>query len=72
MTVHISSTDRLKVGDAVDHNGKKYTVAEAVAWSDAWGNFSHTEATLKLTGGTSESGEAGNKRRSSRRAPKVS
>lgn len=51
MAVRIETTDKLKVGDSVDHNGKKYTVAEAVVWSDAADNFAYTEAVLKLDKG---------------------
>ena len=52
MAVRIESADRLKVGDHVDHNGKKYTVAEAAVWSDALGNYAYTEAVLKLSRGS--------------------
>ena len=51
MAIRIESTDKLKVGDSVEHNGKKYTVAEAVVWSDAADNFAYTEAVLKLDRG---------------------
>ena len=51
MAIRIESTDKLKVGDAVEHNGKKYVVAEAVVWSDAADNFAYTEAVLKLDRG---------------------
>ena len=51
MTVRIESEKKLKVGDPVEHNGKKYTVAEAVVWSDAADNYAYTEAVLKLDRG---------------------
>jgi hypothetical protein len=51
MTVRIESAKKLKVGDEVEHNGKKYVVAEAVVWSDAADNYAHTEAVLKLARG---------------------
>jgi len=51
MAIRIESTDKLKVGDSVEHNGKKYTVAEAVVWSDAADNYAYTEAVLKLDRG---------------------
>ena len=51
MAIRIESTDKLKVGDSVEHNGKKYVVAEAVVWSDAADNFAYTEAVLKLDRG---------------------
>jgi hypothetical protein len=56
VTVRIETTDKVKVGDHVDHNGKKYTVAEAVVWSDALDNYAYTEAVLKLARG--DAGEA--------------
>ena len=51
MAIRIESTDKLKVGDSVEHNGKKYTVAEAAVWTDAADNFAYTEAVLKLDRG---------------------
>lgn len=51
MAVHIVSADRLVVGDHVDHEGAGHTVTEAVVWSDAWGEYVHTEATLEPDGG---------------------
>jgi len=51
MAVRIESDKKLKVGDEVEHNGKKYTVAEAAVWTDAAGDFAYTEAVLKLARG---------------------
>lgn len=57
MTVRIETTDNVKVGDNVDHNGKKYVVTEAVVWSDAAGNYASTDAVLKLAKGDDEPGK---------------
>jgi len=51
MAIRIETTDKLKVGDSVERNGKTYVVAEAVVWSDAADNYAYTEAVLKLDKG---------------------
>lgn len=51
MAIRIETTDKLKVGDQVDRNGKKYVVTEAAVWSDALDNYAYTEAVLKLDRG---------------------
>lgn len=58
MTVRIDSTDRLSVGDKIDHDGSAHVVTGASVWSNAWGDYSHTEATLEPVGGGDEPGEA--------------
>ncbi|MDN4645362.1 hypothetical protein [Arthrobacter sp. PsM3] len=51
MTVRIESTERLSVGDEVDHEGGTFVVTEAAVWSDALDNFAFTEALLEPLGG---------------------
>jgi hypothetical protein len=51
MTIRIETTDKVKPGDSVERNGRKYTVAEAVVWTDAADNYAYTEAVLKLARG---------------------
>lgn len=56
MSVRIDSVDRLVVGDKVTREGVEYVVAEAVVWSDAWGDYAVTTATLEPAGGEDEPG----------------
>lgn len=51
MAIRIESTDKLKVGDSVERNGKAYVVDEVAVWTDAADNFAYTEAVLKLDRG---------------------
>jgi len=57
VTVRIESVDRLSVGDKVNHDGGKFVVTEAAVWSDPWGDYAHTTATLEPVGGDDEPGE---------------
>jgi hypothetical protein len=50
MPVRIESVDRLSVGDHVDHDGAVFVVTEVAVWSDAWGAYAHTAATLEPLG----------------------
>lgn len=58
MTVRIESSDRLSVGDHVEHEGIGHVVTEVAVWSNPWGDYVHTEATLEPVGGDDEPGEA--------------
>jgi len=51
MAVRIETTDKLKVGDSVERNGKQYVVDEVAVWVDAADNYAYTEAVLKLDKG---------------------
>lgn len=54
MPARIESVGRLAVGDKVDHEGAEHVVAEVTVWSDAWGDYAHTEAVLEPSGGSDE------------------
>ena len=51
MAIRIEATDKLKVGDSVERNGKTYSVVEAAVWVDGADNYAYTEAVLKLDKG---------------------
>lgn len=59
MAIRIETTDRLSVGDQIDHDGGKFVVTGTAVWSDALDNYAYTEALLEPVGGGDDAGETG-------------